>query len=270
MHLSNIRLLDGAPLVSRSSVMIVSLLIAFSVPLSCTTAPADDPECTLTYLDKCGKDIFLWTIANDQATAPSNAEELATHCERQAESEACVRKRSAKCHTNIVKGFSRLLYDAIHEEYEQRCDPASDLHASYLRMAPCINKMSPDMYNCTIRFIASTQSTTQSSHGKSLREKIPRACCSFAAYVHCAETSGRKHCDEETANFVKQYMEKTSGELLSFACGSYSAEADVCKKFLSGKPKSDEELLANFQASGVKSMLGALSKLSESLQASRG
>ncbi|XP_022652335.1 uncharacterized protein LOC111246656 [Varroa destructor] len=267
MHLPNLKRMSALR-PSHFGVVVAALLLAIGERLICVAAPADNPECTIAYLDKCGQYIFLWTTSLNEVMAPANTEQLKEHCERQAASEDCVRKRSEKCHSSVKKGLSRLFYDAIHEEYEQRCDPESDYHASYLRMAPCIHKISSDMYNCSARLIASIRSSMEDDHGKSVRERIPRACCNFVSYTRCAEVAARKTCDEDTVNFVKQYLERISGELFSLACGSYSVEAEVCKKFQTGLLTSHEDVKLTDESS-VTTMIGALSTLANSFQPAR-
>ncbi|XP_022666528.1 uncharacterized protein LOC111273224 isoform X2 [Varroa jacobsoni] len=154
--------------------VLCGLLEGFVLGVLASKQDIGQPDCSYDYLDRCGQDLFLWHTDADNVRAPITATELEEHCERQDAAETCVRARAENCTAGLVKGTIRFFLDAIRDEFETRCDPTTAQHDAYLRIAPCLNKLSDKLRNCSIDFILSTDRAANDSIGKPLREKFER------------------------------------------------------------------------------------------------
>lgn len=235
------------------------------LPLVGVVYSAPKMDCSYSYLENCAHDLLLFRDIDGIVSVPVSVGELEEQCESQRRSEECVRERSEHCTKGIVKGISRLFLDTIRDEMESRCDFSSAEHEDYLRMAPCLNSISPAIANCTRDFIISTNISVGISTGMSLRQKIPQACCSFGSYSKCVLGTARAACGSETEAFLKNIVEGASGDLIESACASYDVDGEVCRSLLNKTEQLGSESNFNGLFKEMRTFMGAIAKMTDSL-----
>ncbi|XP_076244395.1 uncharacterized protein LOC143185330 [Calliopsis andreniformis] len=180
-------------------------------------------ECGHERLVKCGRP--LERINNYDLGFAMEKEELQRICPELETSMKCIQAFTFDCMQEKQREEFNSMYVGTNKVVIELCHdgPYQD---EFLKHAPCIQKVQPEYELCSKKYQRTTQELERRNHTLSLNESLKSLCCGFKEYLECSHHRIRRHCGDDTAQFIKEFLDRMSTSLLKMSCAPFTNE--VC------------------------------------------
>uniref|UniRef100_A0A1L8DNY5 Putative conserved secreted protein n=1 Tax=Nyssomyia neivai TaxID=330878 RepID=A0A1L8DNY5_9DIPT len=207
--------------------------IALSVVilLSLTIRRSQGEQCGQEELARCSRPLQVLSSTSD-LTIATNKEELNEICPDLYGGLHCIRSYTRRCMSLQHRNHFNKLYHGTNQVIRDLCREGH-YQNDYLRHAPCLRMVKPDYEICAKKYQDTISRVTQMEHrgmvnGTDDDDTVGIVCCSFREYLDCSERTARRICGEETAAFLRSFLDKMADSLIREHCVDYTIKSGWC------------------------------------------
>uniref|UniRef100_A0A1B0CUX2 Uncharacterized protein n=1 Tax=Lutzomyia longipalpis TaxID=7200 RepID=A0A1B0CUX2_LUTLO len=213
---------------------------------SVTIRRSQGEQCGQEELARCSRPLQVLSSTSD-LTIATNKEELNEICPDLYGGLHCIRSYTRRCMSLQHRNHFNKLYHGTNQVIRDLCREGH-YQNDYLRHAPCLRMVKPDYEICAKKYQDTISRVTQMEHRGMANgtddDTVGIVCCSFREYLDCSERTARRICGEETAAFLRRFLDKMADSLIREHCEDYTITSGWCSYETSAAPQSTHAVTA--------------------------
>ncbi|XP_017764544.1 PREDICTED: uncharacterized protein LOC108553950 [Eufriesea mexicana] len=171
-------------------------------------------ECGHERLTMCGRP--LEKINKNDFSFAVTKESLQQMCPDFEASLKCIQSYSFNCLQQKQRVRFNQWYTSTNMAIMEMCQegPFQDKFLQYL---PCMQKVEPEYELCYRKFEKTAQNVSRTLRAN-LNDTVKSLCCGVKEFLVCSYHASRRRCDDDTAQFAKDLLNRMMGLLLRILC----------------------------------------------------
>ncbi|XP_023218019.1 uncharacterized protein LOC111620334 [Centruroides sculpturatus] len=144
------------------------------------------------------------------------------------EANQCFRNFTHRCLTSLQRELLSFVGEGSEKLLEQYCTPGTELRASYLRHAPCLQNANHEQKKC----LTDIQAALEAIGNAAFDKRIPISCCAYQRYLSCAKSTVENKCGKAAVDFMQLLLRMAASRLPDIICSGYGTQNKECLTLL--------------------------------------